>query len=136
MNNPTSNSNLETTYSPSADSRFVGNTHTNLKSDLIEITEDKLMLCLIENEKILKDKTAWQTPISLFSSLLLTKLTAKFETGFVGIDSNTWEAIFLIGIVISLLWLIISLYKLYKSWKTDHFNALLNKIKNSNSQTS
>lgn len=116
-------------YTLNTEDKFVDKKRTNTKSDLIEITEDKLENILLKNYKYLELKTSWINPLSLFLTLLLAKLTADFKD-FLGISMNTWEAIFIIGIILSFIWLIWSLFRLSNYWEKASLDYLLKIIKN------
>ena len=109
--------------------KFVDKKRTNTKSDLIEITEDKLENILIKNQKLLELKKSWINPLSLFLTVLLAKLTAEFKD-FWGVSKNTWEGIFIIGIIISFIWLCITIIRIAIYWKKCELSYLLNMIKN------
>ena len=93
------------TYStPASDDKFVSQKRTNTKSDLIEITEDKLENILIKNSKYVDLKSKWLTPLSLLFTLVLSWFTTEFKD-FIGIPKYTWQALFIIAIISCLVWL-------------------------------
>jgi hypothetical protein len=105
---------MENNIYNSDDSRFVNKKLSNVKSDLIEITEDKLENILLKHLKKIGIKTSWLAPLGLFISVTLAFNTSIFTDKF-GMSSNTWEAIFFLTIIGSGLWLIISLFLLVKN---------------------
>lgn len=119
-------------YTSNTEDKFVDKKRTNTKSDLIEITEDKLENILLKNHKYLELKTSWINPLSLFLTLLLAKLTADFKD-FLEISKNTWEAIFIIGIILSFIWLVLSLIRIVTYWEKASLDFLLKIIKNTHS---
>jgi hypothetical protein len=121
----------KTTYSSSED-KFVDKKRINTKSDLIEITEDKLENILLKNQKYLDLKTSWINPLSIFLTLLLALLTADFKD-FLGISKNYWEPIFIIGIVLSFIWLALTIIRIYRYWDKLSLDYLLKIIKNTHS---
>ncbi len=58
--------------------KFVREKRTNVKSDLIEITEDKLENILLKHVQLLEVRKSWITPLSLFVAIMLTNLSATF----------------------------------------------------------
>ncbi|MBK6953342.1 MAG: hypothetical protein IPH24_15245 [Crocinitomicaceae bacterium] len=123
----------KTTYTDPED-KFVDKKRSNTKSDLIEITEDKLENILIKNQKYLDLKTSWLNPLSLFLTMLLAKLTADFKD-FFEIPKNTWEAIFIIGIILSFIWLVWTIIRIVTYWSKSSLDYLLGIIKNTHSTT-
>jgi hypothetical protein len=121
----------ETTYTD-LEGKFVNQKRTNTKSDLIEITEDKLENILLKNQKYIDLKMSWLNPFSLFSSLLLAKLTSDFKD-FLKIGKETWEAIFIIGIILSFIWLCYTIFRILIYWKKSSIEYLLGIIKNTHS---
>jgi uncharacterized membrane protein YeiB len=77
---------------------------------------------------------AWVTPLSLFLTVLLAKLTASFSSQL-GIDASVWEAFFLLLGVISFIWLITCVVCLCTRWKEASLDKLLARIKNAEKKT-
>ncbi len=117
------------TFTSSSEDKFIDKKRTNTKSDLIEITEDKLENILLKTHKYLDLKKSWLNPLSLFSTLLLAKLTAEFKD-FLEISKNTWEAIFIIGIILSFFWLCLTIIKIVINWDKSSLDYLLKIVKN------
>lgn len=74
--------------------------YPNLEQVGIAITEDRLKLCLHKAIDRLDAKRRWWTPLSVFVTLVLTLTTTEFKDQFV-FSAATWEAIFLISVVIT-----------------------------------
>ena len=110
-------------------SRFINQICTNTKSDLIEITEDKLENILIKFLSDYRNSTGWLTPLGIFLSLLITFLTAEFKE-FIGISKDIWCAIFYVTLVISFIWTIISSILALLNFKKTKIEHLITKIKN------
>jgi L-fucose isomerase-like protein len=72
-------------YQQTETDKFVDKRCSNVKSDLIEITHDKLENILLKYLKNLSIAKSWITPVSLGITLLIAKLTATFNKTF-GID--------------------------------------------------
>jgi hypothetical protein len=95
-------------FTTDEDSKFIDKRRSNTKSDLIEITEDKLENILLKHLEKLTNKKSWQAPLSAFASILLADLTSNFTKKF-GIEGSTWEALFLLLSIASAGWLVCAL---------------------------
>jgi len=111
------------------ESRFISQVCTNTKSDLIEITEDKLENILIKFIRDFKKSIGWLTPLSIFLTLLVTNLTAEFKT-FLGISKEIWCAIFYLALFLSFCWTIYQSFLAVRNIKKTRIQYLINKIKN------
>ncbi len=110
-------------------SKFINQVRTNTKSDLIEITEDKLENILLKYIDKVKKTFNWLTPLSLFLTILIVLLTAEFKT-FIGIDKTVWNAFFLLSLLLTGFWTIKSGYYAIKCSKESTIEKLLQQIKN------
>ena len=85
--------------------------YRNLEQVVIVTTEDKLRLCLQNAIDRLDAKRKWWTPAALFVSLVLAlTTTTEFKDQF-AIPAATWQAIFSILTVASLIWAIVAGWK-------------------------
>ena len=106
------------TYStPTSDDKFVSQKRSNTKSDLIEITEDKLENILIKNNKYVDLKTKWLTPFSLLFTFVLSWFTSEFKD-------------FIVGIISCSIWLIYVIIRIFYYWDKSSMDFLLGQIKN------
>lgn len=121
------------TYSASEDSRFVDKYRSNVKSDVIEITADKLENILLKHLDNLGIRRAWTTPLSVFLTALLAILTATFSKKL-GIDGPYWEAGFCLLTIAMLCYLVYTLFRLCAHWKTSSLDYLINLIKNAQNE--
>lgn len=109
------------------DEKFVSQVCSNVKSDLIEITEDKLENVLLKHLKNLRIISSWVTPLTIFLSVLLAILTTDFKDAL-GLTKEVWNAVFVILLFGSLGWFIVCLVRIIKSWNkatTDHIIKLI-----------
>ncbi|WP_310595520.1 hypothetical protein [Flavobacterium sp.] len=113
-----------------SNSRFISQVCSNTKSDLIEITEDKLENILIKFLSNYTNLTIWLTPLGIFLSLLLTFLTAADFKEFLGITKNYWYAFFVLSLILSAFFTIYYLFKSLLNYKKTKLEFLINKIKN------
>jgi len=77
--------------------------HFNVAQEYIMITEDKTYRCLREWKDNIETRKSWIAPVSLLIPLLLTFVTATFKDAL-GFPKETWQAIFLLGVVFSVIW--------------------------------
>lgn len=120
-------SNVPTTYDAS-DSKFVTRRIANIKSDLIEITHDKLENILLKHLSSVSVKGSWITPSGILLSVLLTLCTAEFKE-FWGVSKESWQAVFIVLAIVSGGWLIYSLVRIYQCWGKMGLEHLLSEIK-------
>lgn len=100
----------------------------NVQQEVITITKDKLELCLMKNQKIIEKKHEWVAPLGLFVSLLTTLLVSEFNRDWL-LPKAVWNAVFLVGTVVSFIWLIISLVCLWRYRKRGTIDEIIGKIR-------
>lgn len=81
---------------------------SNICQNVVIVTQDKLKLCLIEHCDRLKSRDNWITPASLLAAFLTTLCTSQFKDWIV--PANTWQAIFILATVGSVIWLCCALF--------------------------
>jgi hypothetical protein len=118
------------TYISDGEQKFVDKRYSNLKSDVVEITHDKLENVLLKFYQKHLLRTTWFNPLSLLVGVALTLTTAEFKANALGIEGATWKAIFIIALIASLVWLVASLIRLAACWKETSLDYLISKIKN------
>lgn len=89
---------------------LVRGVHSNVSSDIIQITEDKALICLMKNFKKLRERDAWQVPAGILATLLTVMVTTA-PTEKLGLSKETWTAIGLVATFLTGLWLIRDLYR-------------------------
>lgn len=112
------------------ENRFIDKKRSNVKSDLIEITHDKLENILLKHLKNITLMKSWLTPLSLAITLLITRLTATFND-FLTVKASVWNAVFLLGFLASIVWLIIVLIRMISNRKKASLSYLMCEIKKS-----
>ncbi|MBL4634767.1 MAG: hypothetical protein JKY56_12915 [Kofleriaceae bacterium] len=115
------------------DSRFIGVHRSNLKSDLIEITEDKLENILMKHESKLGLKKAWIAPLGLLLTIVATLISAEFKDAL-GVPKATWSAFFILAALLSAVWLVASVVRLVMGRKECSIDALIAQVKNSSGE--
>ncbi|MCH3883223.1 hypothetical protein [Tenacibaculum aquimarinum] len=111
--------------------KFVSQVRINTQSELIEITEDKLENILLKHLSKLNKIKGWLTPVSLLLTILIVLLTAEFKL-FWGVEKEVWKAIFILGLVATIIWSIITIINAIKCSKSSTVTFLINEIKNKN----
>lgn len=124
--------NDEIRISSDDESRFVDRRRSNVKSDLIEITEDKLENILIKHLRRMELRKRWLFPLGLLVSVVLTLTTATFKDSM-GLDAPTWHAVFVILTIASAVWLLADLVHLFRCWTKTTVEYLIGLIKNAQS---
>ncbi|WP_271855448.1 hypothetical protein [Patiriisocius marinus] len=115
-------------HRPSEQNKFVDKKMSNVKSDLIEITHDKLENILLKYLTNLDKLKSWITPLSIFLTVLITRLTATFNDTF-GVSKDVWDAFFLLLLIGSLVWLIRNTFVIINCWKKANLEYLISQIK-------
>ena len=110
-------------------SKFIDKRRTNVKSDLIEITEDKLENILLKHLHKIGIRKSWIIPLSILVTVLLALLSASFGDKF-GIKGPVWEAIFLIIAFSTGVWFFISIIRIIFNRKGSSISVLISLIKN------
>jgi hypothetical protein len=100
--------------------------HSNTELTLIQITEDKLRLVLLEHLAKVEAKRRWLVPLGILLTLVPMFLTSDFKD-FVGIEKATWKAFFMLATVGTAMWLLLSVRSALQSATTDQ---LVERIKN------
>ena len=127
--NDTDTNGTKAEFKTDDESKFVDQRRTNVKSDLIEITEDKLENILLKQLKRMGLRKTWITPLGFVVTIMLANLSATFGDKF-GINGYVWEAVFLLGAFGSVIWLVVSIIMIIIFWKEGSLNFLIAKIKN------
>jgi hypothetical protein len=83
--------------------------HENTSQEIIRITVDRLKLVLVEHKNGFERKKEWHTPLGLLITVVLVFITATFKDAL-GLKADTWAAVFIIALGLSLVWLIRAIY--------------------------
>lgn len=104
----------------------VGSIHTNTEQTLINITEDKLRLALLDHLSKVESKKRWHVPLGMLLALIPVLLTSEFKD-FAMVDRATWKAFFMLASLGAGIWLISTVWGAFSSATLDD---LIHKIKN------
>jgi hypothetical protein len=113
-------------------SDYVNKEYANVKSDIIHITDDKLINILKEFIHRLRKAHDYLTPLSISLTMFITFLTTEFSKDFIGVSKSIWSNIFVIFFIVSLFWLFKSVINSIRYRKTIKIEYLIDKIKNKN----
>jgi hypothetical protein len=118
------------TYTEGAEDKFVDKRFRNTRSDLIEITHDKLENVLLKFYQRHALRMSWFSPLSLGVGVALALSTAEFKAHALGLNGATWNAIFVIALAVSVFWFLANVIRLARNWKETSLDFLIDKIKN------
>lgn len=121
--------------SPSGEERFVDRRFENVRSDVIFVTHDKLENVLTKFYQRYGLRSAWFNPLSMLLAFVLTLVTAEFRAQSLGIAGTVWQAIFIIGTIMSAGWLCWTIFKLIRHKNEVTVEFLISKIKNDSGGT-
>lgn len=110
--------------------KFVNQVCQNTKSDLIEITEDKLENILLKFVKSVKRSNSWITPLSVLITIFAAISTADVNKDFLNIKKEYWTAIFYISFVACICWTIINIIRSITNSNKAKIETVIQKIKN------
>jgi hypothetical protein len=118
------------TYTTNGEDKYVDKRYANVRTDVIEITHDKLENLLRKFYERHALRLSWFNPLSLGIGVALTLSTAEFKAQALALDGATWKAIFVITLVVSVVWLVFNLIQLARGWNESSLDSLIDKIKN------
>ncbi len=102
--------------------------HKNVNQEIIVTTSDKIKLVLIDTKAKLNSQRDWWTPFGLLISFITTMCTAEFKDIY-GLTKDSWKAIFVILILFSGIWLLVTIRKLYLNWGKYNLDSIIEHIK-------
>ena len=103
--------------------KFVQELYTNIKSDLILITEDKARHCLRDNIDFMAQRNEWWTPAGILATLVTVMLTTSPKEAL-RIPADTWRAVGIMTTGLCIFWLVKSLIKLWGTQKPSVDNII------------
>ena len=95
----------------------VSELHLNVSQDFIITTEDKVRLALARHMDRMGQKRSWVTPFGILLTIILTFINSSFKDA--GLSAATWQAIFIVGGVISTAWLVRAIFLAFQSESVD-----------------
>ncbi|QIG57699.1 hypothetical protein PP358_gp28 [Arthrobacter phage Shoya] len=84
---------------------------TNLHTEIVVTTRDKLEIALRKKLPLFLRRKAWVAPLSLLIGLVASIVTSDFHD-FMGLSDEVWATIFVIGAVLTFAWLVRALLML------------------------
>jgi hypothetical protein len=107
--------------------------HSNVSSDIIQITEDKALICLMQNFDQLRNRDAWQVPLGIFATLVTVMGTAAPTERF-GLTKDTWTAIGIMATLLTGVWFGCDFYRSFNGKPVDP-RSIVTQLKNSTATT-
>lgn len=101
----------------------------NLEHDVVVTTTDKIELCLRDAQDDLRASLGWVAPLGLAVTLITTLFATDFQKW--GFSADVWEAVYLIGAVASVVWLIIAALRAFRNRNRADIQGIVAKIKDS-----
>jgi hypothetical protein len=117
-------------YRTTDDDKYVDNEYSNVSTDFIRITHDKLENILLKSYQKHLLRYAWFNPLSILLALGLSIATSDFKPTAFGLDAATWRAFFMFIFTAACIWLVWSLILLARNWKESSIESLIKRIKN------
>jgi len=94
--------------------------YKNFSTEVLLVDVAKLKNELRDYNDAIKQTRDWISIIALAISLILANCTSNFQE-FLGLSSDTWKAIFVIGMAASIIWFVVVLIRLYLN--KDKYNV-------------
>ena len=89
---------------------YDGKVWTNTKTDIIQITEDKVQIALEAfARKLSRDGLA--APLGIELSLIALLVTSDFKSNSLGLTADTWNAIFIAITILVTVWFLAALFR-------------------------
>ncbi len=102
--------------------------HKNLKQEVVVTTIDKIRICLMQNKERLTVKNGWIAPLGILITLVATLFSTNFKT-FI-FKAEVWQAVYIIGTLITVVWLIVSIKKAWPNRDYDSVDAIISELTN------
>lgn len=90
----------------------------NVGTDYVVTTRDKIEIALRRKLPLFLRRTAWVAPLSLLIGLVTAIITSDFKK-FMGVSEEVWSTFFVVGAVLSAIWLLKALIQLFRSAKLE-----------------
>ena len=108
--------------------------HDTMDPDAVFITtKAKIELALRDYKQGVESSNAWENPATLFLTLLSVITVADFQKSF-GLSADTLSSIYIVLTVISVVWLIKSIYTWYNHRKKSDIQQMIKDLKTENIQ--
>ena len=101
--------------------------HVNIGQEVVITTGDKLRLCLIETRDCMTARGAWLSPFGILLALVTTLVAADFKN--VVFPSDTWLAIYVLGSLLCLVWLVQTLVRAWRSRNRGSIDQIVASLK-------
>lgn len=104
--------------------------YSDTSQNVIETTEDKLRLYLIEHRRAVASRQKWAAPATLLFTLITALVTTDFKEEAIGIAGSTWKSFFMLASVATVFWLVRSLWSIYHQYQKGEIDFVIDELKN------
>lgn len=101
---------------------------SNIEVRPISLTEEAMENILLKNKEIVEEKTSWTTPLGVVLTCGAALGTSTFKETL-GFSADTWAAVFILGLLISLVILIVKAKKAFENREKGSVEYLMQEIK-------
>ena len=102
--------------------------YNNLGQEIIQTTSDRIKICLLEHRDAIQARGGWIAPLGVLIAIATAFVTADFRA-FLGVPAATWQAVFILGLFGSTVWLIVALINMCVNWRKGNIDAVVEQIK-------
>jgi len=102
--------------------------YENIDQNVIKVSEDKARLYLADYQNAVRSWRDWTFPLGMLLTFGIT-LTAADPKDALFFKAATWEALFFLGFLLSIYWLIKALYHKHQNRYVGDIDVLINKLK-------
>ncbi|KAA9410254.1 hypothetical protein EGO51_10715 [Haloarcula hispanica] len=103
--------------------------HNTKDPDEVFLTsKSKLKLALLEYKEGVKSLRAWVNPLVLLMTVGSILLVGNFQKTY-GVPAEFWRAIYFITAIISIFWLVYSLYSFYENRQNAKVDSIIKQLK-------
>lgn len=102
--------------------------HSNVSQNVIITTEDKIELCLRDYQEELRRQRDWIAPTGILLTILAALVTTEFKD-FLSIPGQSWQILFLAGLVSTSVWLVITAVRAFQCRGRGTIKSIIEKLK-------
>jgi hypothetical protein len=102
--------------------------YKNIAGDALMVTRDKVELALYHHRDRMKARDSWVAPFGTFSAALAALLTSDFKR-VLGLSADAWQAVFVITMLLSLFWLVKTVFQFIRIGRNDPTEAIIEELR-------
>jgi Flp pilus assembly protein TadB len=92
---------------------------TNLGQKIISTTEDKIKLAVVTHLSRIEQRRAWHAPAGILITIATALATTEFKQAY--FPAATWQAVFLLCGIASLVWTVRTAYRAFNAPTMEDF---------------